>query len=76
MENRVKEIVEKFNMIKHPEGGYFVETYRSKEFISKENLGESFPDKRNYSTSILFMLSNGDVSHLHSIKSDETWHFY
>jgi predicted cupin superfamily sugar epimerase len=31
---------------------------------------------RPFSTSIYFLLKAGDVSRLHRLRSDETWHFY
>jgi predicted cupin superfamily sugar epimerase len=37
--------VEKFEMLEHPEGGYFAETYRSTESIPQEALPERFKGK-------------------------------
>lgn len=58
-------------LIPHPEGGYYKETYRSPLEISLDG----FTDKRSISTSIYFMLEKGQQSALHRIKSDEIW-FY
>lgn len=58
-------------LISHPEGGYYKETYRSPLEISLDG----FTDKRSISTSIYFMLEKGQQSALHRIKSDEIW-FY
>lgn len=56
----------------HPEGGFFRETYRSAEtFVPK-----GFEGQRNYCTAIYFLITKGNFSALHRIKSDETWHFY
>lgn len=58
-------------LLPHPEGGYYRETYRSKDAFS-------FPDfegKRNLSTSIFFLLEAPQVSSLHRIKSDEIWYY-
>jgi predicted cupin superfamily sugar epimerase len=33
-------------------------------------------DKRNFSTSIYFLLEGKQVSKFHRLKSDELWHFY
>ena len=65
-----KTIVEKFQMEKHLEGGYYKETYRS-----AEKMTTPFGD-RHYSTAIYFLLPSGSRSNLHKIKSDEIWHFY
>jgi len=61
----------------HPEGGYFRETYRSDEYISRNSLPERFGgNSRSFSTSIYFLLRGDQISHLHRIQSDEIWHFY
>jgi len=72
-----KEIIEKYEMSSHPEGGYFLETYRSSGNIEKESLPQNISGgKRSYSTGILFLLPQGTKSNFHRIKSDEMWHFY
>ncbi|MFN3851062.1 MAG: cupin domain-containing protein [Spirosomataceae bacterium] len=68
--------VEKYNMQSHPEGGYFAETYRSKESISKDALPARFSGDRSYSTGIYFLLEGHHFSAFHQIQSDEMWHFY
>jgi predicted cupin superfamily sugar epimerase len=60
----------------HPEGGFYRETYRSKEIISAAGLPARFPDERNFSTAIYFLLRSHDRSMFHRIKSDELWHFH
>jgi predicted cupin superfamily sugar epimerase len=60
----------------HPEGGYFRETYRSEGMISREELGKRFSGKRNFSTSIYFLLTSESFSAFHRIVQDEAWHFY
>ncbi len=64
------------DMQAHPEGGYFKEAYRSNEVFDGYRLPERFTGPRNFATSIYFLLKRGQVSHLHRIASDETWHFY
>ena len=68
--------VQKLNLLPHPEGGYFRETYRSSESIAAENLPIGFVGDRNHSTAIYFLLENGQRSVFHKIKSDEIWHFH
>ena len=68
--------IEKLNLKKHPEGGYFRETYRSDLLIEKLALPEGFPGERSISTAIYFLLCNDEFSAFHRIKSDELWHFY
>ena len=58
--------IESLRLTKHPEGGYYRETYRSQATVGE----------RAVSTAIYFLLPAGEVSALHRIKSDELWHFY
>lgn len=68
--------IEKYNLLPHPEGGYYAESYRSKEVIHKQALPERFGGKRSFSTGIYFLLESKHFSAFHRIKSDEMWHFY
>jgi uncharacterized protein len=61
---------------KHPEGGYYRETYRSEETIDKEHLPERFNGSRSFSTAIYFLLKGNDFSAFHRIRQDELFHFY
>jgi hypothetical protein len=66
----VKHLIQTLELLPHPEGGYYKETYRSKGKIN------TFQGERNYSTAIYFLLEKGNFSAFHKIKSDELWHFY
>lgn len=68
--------ITKFNLQKHPEGGYFSENYRSSEIIKNEHLPKRYNSDRCFSTCIYFLLESDDFSSFHRIKSDEIWHFY
>jgi predicted cupin superfamily sugar epimerase len=67
-----KEYIEQLQLIAHPEGGYYKETYRSSTEI--QTMG--FAGKRNITTSIYFLLRDAEKSHLHRIKSDEQWYYH
>ncbi len=71
-----QEIIQKFNLNKHPEGGYYKETHRSSGIIKNENLSDNFIGDRNYSTCIYFLLTSDKFSAFHKINQDEIWHFY
>jgi uncharacterized protein len=71
-----RSLVEKFNLLPHPEGGFFKENYRSVETIPHTSLPKRFHGDRNYSTAIYFLLEQGNFSAFHKITSDECWHFY
>jgi len=60
----------------HPEGGFYKETYRSAERISREGLPKRFAGSRNFSTAIYFLLRSEDRSLFHRIQSDELWHYH
>lgn len=68
--------ITKLELEKHPEGGWFKETYRSEEIIGQNSLPERFKGNRNFSTAIYYLLNKTDYSTFHKIKSDEIWHFY
>lgn len=65
-----KALVDRFGLLPHPEGGFYKETYRSKEDMPR------FGGRRSVCTGIYFLLTEGTKSRLHRIKSDEMWHFY
>ena len=67
--------VNKLEMLAHPEGGFYKETYRSENsFIANDNLFKQ--EERVYSTGIYFLLNENNFSAFHKIKSDEMWHYY
>lgn len=73
---RAEEIIKALGLLPHPEGGYFKESYRSEGEIKEDSLSTDFKGKRNYSTSIYFLLKSGMFSAFHRIKQDEIWHFH
>ncbi|MDR0826596.1 MAG: cupin domain-containing protein [Desulfovibrio sp.] len=56
----------------HPEGGFFVSSYRSEAGIAVPGYNGTRP----FSTAILYLLPKGDFSALHRLRQDEVWHFY
>lgn len=70
------DLIAKFKLNPHPEGGYYRETYRSFELIPKVALPKRFSGERNYSTAIYYLLEQENFSAFHRIDSDECWHFY
>ncbi len=53
-----------------PEGGWFVETWRSAQQIDTPR------GTRSLGTAILYLLRAGEFSAMHRLASDELWHFY
>ncbi len=60
------EMIAKFALKPHPEGGHFRETFRDARTI----------EGRAASTAILFLLARGERSHWHRIDAVEVWHYY
>jgi predicted cupin superfamily sugar epimerase len=75
-DNDVRYWVQHLDMKAHPEGGYFVEVYRSSETIAHSALPSRYTGDRAFCTSIFYLLEKGDFSTFHRIASDETLHFY
>jgi uncharacterized protein len=73
---QVEEIIKKLNLIPHPEGGFFCETYRSEEKISEKHLPVRYKNDRNIGTCIYYLLTKDTFSAMHKLKSDEIFHFY
>lgn len=63
-------------LTRHPEGGWFRETYRSSESIPSNALPDRFDGPRSFCTAIYFLLEQGEFSAMHRIRSDEIWHFH
>ena len=59
--NNSNEIIKKLKMIPHPEGGYFVESFR---------------DKSNAVSLIYYLLKKNQMSHWHRLTKNEILHFY
>jgi predicted cupin superfamily sugar epimerase len=68
--------IDTLKLERHPEGGYFRETYRSQLAVPKSALPPSFGGDRSVATAIYFLLQGDDFSAFHRIASDEMWHFY
>lgn len=68
--------IDTLQMQAHPEGGWFVETYRSPDRIRQAGLPDRYPGDRSVGTGIYFLLTSDNFSSLHRLRSDEGWHFY
>jgi len=68
--------IDRLALRRHPEGGWFRETYRSDEAVSRAALPPRFSGDRAFSTAIYFLLDGEDFSALHRIEQDEVFHFY
>jgi uncharacterized protein len=60
------EVIRQFSLERHPEGGYYRETFRD----------APGPKGRAHSTAILYLLKEGEVSRWHRVDVVELWHWY
>ncbi len=74
--SRVDELIQQLQLKKHPEGGYFRETYRSRHILDAPALDNEYTGARNVSTAIYYLLNGGQKSMLHRLRSDELWFFH
>ena len=72
------DIVTKYELIQHPEGGWYRQTFRSEDLISAEGdaLARYGGESRVAGTSIIYLLTEDDFSAWHTVQSDETWSFH
>jgi uncharacterized protein len=68
--------VNHLDLLPHPEGGFYKEMYRSKLSVSADLMEEGLGGVRSLATGIYFLITEGNFSAFHRIKSDEMWHFY
>lgn len=72
--NAIKSLL---NLRPHPEeGGYFEETYRSHQRITKVALPENYESDRPFATAIYYLLTPDTFSAIHRLPTDEIFHFY
>ncbi len=72
-----KEVIDIMGLQPHPEeGGFFIETHRSKEILGVANLPGRYNGDRCHSTAIYYLLTPDTYSHMHKLESDEIFHFY
>ena len=60
------EVIRLLDLMPHPEGGHFRETFRD----------ERAHDGRAHGTAIYFLLAEGEVSRWHRVDASEIWHWY
>ena len=66
----LKNLIERLELLPHPEGGYYRECYRSDQEVSRAGVS-----KRSY-THIYYALESAMHSAWHRVHSDEIWNFY
>lgn len=72
MDDRAAELIRFLGLQPHPEGGHFLEAFRSERTLQPPR--ERGP--RAAATHIYFLLASDERSRWHRLTSDEVWHFY
>jgi uncharacterized protein len=70
------QIKQHLGLVAHPEGGFYIQSYKSKEMIARDALNPRYPSARSTGTAIYYLLEPGTFSEMHRLKSDEIFHFY
>ncbi len=60
------EVIDRLQLSRHPEGGWFRETWRA----------DAPRTERSAGSAIYYLLAEGERSHWHRIDATEIWHFY
>ena len=60
------EVIAGLELRPHPEGGHYVETWRSAAKAGARPAGSA----------IYYLLAEGELSHWHRVDADEIWHYY
>ncbi|TYT62172.1 cupin domain-containing protein [Natrialba swarupiae] len=68
--------IERLGLERHPEGGYYAETYAADAIVDEAHLPARYDDDRPTATGIYYLLEADDFSAFHRLRSDEIWHFY
>lgn len=71
------EVIRLLGLKPHPiEGGWFDETWRAGDILNPAMLPGRYVGPRTTGTAIYYLLTEGAVSALHRLQSDEIFHFY
>lgn len=70
MTDRAADLIDLLRLQPHPEGGHYRETFRSPATVTPD---DGRPE-RSALTSIDFLLTAGQCSRWHRVRSDEIWH--
>jgi predicted cupin superfamily sugar epimerase len=72
-----EDIIRKLNLKPLPdEGGYYSETYRSRDSVNRAALPKRYEGDKSFGTAIYYLLTPDTKSALHRLPTDEIYHFY
>ncbi len=70
------EWVRRLDLLPHPEGGWFRETWRSELSLDQSVLPADYTGARSAGTSIIFVLMSDQQSAWHAVRSAELWFYH
>lgn len=73
MVSELPDWAERLGLQRHPEGGWFAETWRSRLNLPAGALPARYQGERSLATSIMFLLLPEEVSAWHLVRSEELW---
>ncbi len=76
MTSKIEKYIQQLSLLPHPEGGFFMENFRSPGTIPASLMQDGLEGERNFSTSIYYLLGPGEYSKFHKIRQEEVWHYY
>ena len=68
----MQNLIDKYKLVPHPEGGYYAVLYESEQTVMSPVVNKD----RKAVTHIYFLLLKGQVSIFHKVAHDEIWNFY
>ena len=72
-DRKVPEWVDRLGLARHPEGGWFAETWRSEIVLPRSVLPKAYSGERAAGTAIHFVLMPGEESAWHTVVGAELW---
>ncbi len=72
MHSRAAELLKILGMRPHPEGGHYIEVFRSVQRVQVVDRNI----ERSALTTIYFLLAAGEFTRWHRVMSDEIWHYH
>ena len=68
----MQNLIDKYELVPHPEGGYYAVVYESKQAVISSVVNRG----RKAITHIYYLLPRGQMSIFHKVVHDEIWNFY
>jgi predicted cupin superfamily sugar epimerase len=72
----VNQIIEKYQLQPHPEGGYYARHFTSNLSVKSTDADRFAGESRKAGSAIYYLLCGDEFSAFHKLKSDELWHYY